>query len=176
MSRRSRRAEDEPGDRHRRRRCRASGLPSRSKQLRERPTTFWPGPARGRKSSSPISARRPISPRARRFAKNFFEAGGIEAVAAMTAHGSRRYARGLQDRRHASSPACARPTRSMRETRRRPSRALKAAGARHIYLAGRPGEREAALRGGRRAILHLRGLRRAGDTDRRLRYSGRQNG
>ena len=25
--------------------------------------------------------------------------------------------------------------------------ALKAAGARHIYLAGRPGEREAALRG-----------------------------
>ncbi len=34
----------------------------------------------------------------------------------------------------------------MRRKRARPSKALKAAGARHIYLAGRPGERETALR------------------------------
>ncbi len=38
--------------------------------------------------------------------------------------------------------------------------ALKAAGARHIYFAGRPGEREAALRAAGRADLHLRRLRR----------------
>ncbi len=44
------------------------------------------------------------------------------------------------------------------------AQALKAAGARHIYLAGRPGDAEAALRGRRRSIVHLRGLRRPGDT------------
>ena len=44
------------------------------------------------------------------------------------------------------SPACAPRTRSTRKTAIATVEALKAAGARHIYLAGRPGEREAALR------------------------------
>ncbi len=43
--------------------------------------------------------------------------------------------------------ACARPTRSMPSRRLAAARALQAAGAKHIYLAGRPGEQEAALRG-----------------------------
>ena len=77
------------------------------------------------------------------FAKNFFEAGGIEAVSrdgalALTGMPSRRRVRG--------SPACARRTRCTKLKLAAAARALKAAGARHIYLAGRPGEREAIYR------------------------------
>ncbi len=74
------------------------------------------------------------------FAKNFFEAGGIEAVggegkAAASAAGGIALAclcgsDKVYDRK---APAAA--------------QALKAAGVRHIYLAGRSGERETALRG-----------------------------
>jgi methylmalonyl-CoA mutase len=77
------------------------------------------------------------------FAKNFFEAGGIEAVsgegdAAALAAAFKRSGAVLAclcgaDRSYESEAAAA-------------VAALKTAGARHIYLAGQPGEREAALR------------------------------
>ena len=44
------------------------------------PTACWHKPARGRKSFSPISARIADFTARATFAKNFFEAGGIEAV------------------------------------------------------------------------------------------------
>ena len=78
------------------------------------------------------------------FAKNFFEAGGIEAVASESAEP--RPWRPPSKRPARPSPACAPPTRSTRRKRAAAAQALKAAGARHIYLAGRPGEREAALK------------------------------
>ena len=54
--------------------------------------------------------------------------------------------RRLQGVRRRPWPACARPTRSMPRKRLPPRRPFKPAGARHIYLAGRPGEQEPALR------------------------------
>jgi methylmalonyl-CoA mutase len=72
------------------------------------------------------------------FAKNFFEAGGIEAVegegaAAFTAS--------------SAALACLCGAGTAYDTdAEAAAAALKAAGARHIYLAGRPGEREPALR------------------------------
>ena len=47
------------------RRCPASASPSRSKRCAMPPTACWKQPARGRKSSSPISGGSPISPPAR---------------------------------------------------------------------------------------------------------------
>jgi len=77
------------------------------------------------------------------FAKNFFEAGGIESVggegdgtglaAAYTSAGTPLACLCSSDKVYEKDAAAA-------------AEALKAAGARHIYLAGRPGEREAALR------------------------------
>jgi methylmalonyl-CoA mutase len=79
------------------------------------------------------------------FAKNFFEAGGIEAVssdgfagrddmlAAFKASGARLACLCSSDKVYAAEAADA-------------ARALTAAGAAHIYLAGRPGELEAALK------------------------------
>jgi methylmalonyl-CoA mutase len=77
------------------------------------------------------------------FAKNFFEAGGIEGVsgdedavaiaAAFKASGT------------ASACLCSSDTVYESEAAKA-AQALKAAGARHIYLAGRPGEREAGFR------------------------------
>ena len=78
------------------------------------------------------------------FAKSFFETGGIEAVdtsgfndpaalaAAFKTSGAALACLCSSDKIHAEQAAAA--------------KALQAAGARHIYLAGRPGEREAALR------------------------------
>ena len=77
------------------------------------------------------------------FARNFFEAGGIEAVGGECA------AADLAAAFKASGAAIAclcgsdRAYDSEGETA---AAALKSAGARHIYLAGRPGAREAALR------------------------------
>ena len=78
------------------------------------------------------------------FAKNFFEAGGIEAVsgagdtsavaAEFKTSGAALACLCSADKIYDKEAAVAAP-------------ALKAAGARHIYLACRPGEREAALRG-----------------------------
>jgi methylmalonyl-CoA mutase len=79
------------------------------------------------------------------FAKSFFEAGGIEAIdtdgfsdpnalaAAFKASGAVLACLCSSDKVYAGQAAAA-------------ARALKAAGGRHIYLAGRPGEHEAALR------------------------------
>ena len=78
------------------------------------------------------------------FAKNFFEAGGIEAVtnegfaapadaaAAFTASGAALACICSSDTRYAADAQAA-------------AQALARAGARRIYLAGRPGEQEAAL-------------------------------
>ncbi len=75
------------------------------------------------------------------FAKNFFEAGGIEAVefsggdlaAAFKASGSALVCLCSSDEVYASEAAAA-------------ARALVAAGARHVYLAGRPGDLAEALK------------------------------
>ena len=79
------------------------------------------------------------------FAKSFFETGGIEAVdsdgfsdpaalaAAFKASGAALACLCSHDKVYAGHAAAA-------------AKALQAAGAKHIYLAGRPGEQEAALR------------------------------
>jgi methylmalonyl-CoA mutase len=79
------------------------------------------------------------------FAKSFFETGGIEAVdtegfsdpaalaAAFKASGAQLACLCSSDKVYAGQAAAA-------------AKALQAAGATHIYLAGRPGEQEAALR------------------------------
>jgi methylmalonyl-CoA mutase len=77
------------------------------------------------------------------FAKNFFEAGGIEAVgggddptplaAAFTSSGAALACLCGADKTYEGEAEAA-------------AAALKAAGARHIYLAGRPGARENGLR------------------------------
>ncbi len=99
------------------------------------------------------------------FAKNFFEAGGIEAVGGEgDAFKSRR-------QRPPRWPACARRTRSMTKRRRRRRRRSRPQAPAHLSCrtAGRTGGRAA---GRRRAVLYLRGLRCTSDTERRLRYSG----
>src|SRR5581483_2062017 len=80
------------------------------------------------------------------FARSFFEAGGIEAIdnegfsdpaalaAAWKASGAGLVCLCSQDKVYAQQAEAA-------------ARALQTAGARHIYLAGRPGEREAGFRG-----------------------------
>jgi methylmalonyl-CoA mutase len=80
------------------------------------------------------------------FAKSFFETGGIEAIdtqgfsdpaalaAAWTASGAALVCLCSSDKVYAQQAEAA-------------AKALQTAGARHIYLAGRPGELEAALRG-----------------------------
>ena len=79
------------------------------------------------------------------FAKSFFETGGIEAIdttgfadpealaAAFKASGAGVACLCSSDKVYAGQAAAA-------------AKALQAAGAKHIYLAGRPGEQEAALR------------------------------
>jgi methylmalonyl-CoA mutase len=79
------------------------------------------------------------------FAKSFFETGGIEAVdsegfadpaalvAAFKASGAQLVCLCSSDKVYAEHAAAA-------------AKALHVAGVRHIYLAGRPGEHEAALR------------------------------
>jgi methylmalonyl-CoA mutase len=75
-----------------------------------------------------------FTPRAS-FAKNFFEAGGIEAVG------------GEGSAANSVALACLCSSDKIYEKEgAAAAAALKAAGARHIYLAGRPGEREATLR------------------------------
>ena len=80
------------------------------------------------------------------FAKSFFETGGIEAIdtegfsdagalaAAWKSSGAALVCLCSQDKIYAQQAEAA-------------ARALQTSGARHIYLAGRPGEQEAALRG-----------------------------
>ncbi len=80
------------------------------------------------------------------FAKSFFETGGIEAIdsegfADPAALAARLQGLGRRDGLHLFLA-----TRSMPQQRPRRRKALHGAGARHIYLAGRPGDQEAALR------------------------------
>ena len=84
-----------------------------------------------------------FSPRAT-FAKNFFEAGGIEAVGGETIETA-----ALAGTFKASGAALACLCSSDKVYEKdavRAAQALTAAGARHIYLAGRPREQEAALK------------------------------
>ena len=109
--------------------------------------------ARGQKSFSPISARPPTSPRARHSRRAFsrpaasrLSTSGIDAtrtfadpsasasrVRAFKASGAALACLCSSDKVYAGQAVAA-------------AKALQAAGARHIYLAGRPGEQEAALR------------------------------
>ncbi len=87
------------------------------------------------------------------FAKNFFEAGGIEAIAAPLPEGETKLPRGDFSALASSFKSCGATLAclcSSDEVYAREAagtaQALSAAGARHIYLAGRPKELEAALR------------------------------
>ena len=104
------------------------------------------------------------------FAKNFFEAGGIEAVGGdgdgpALCHGLQATRRTplaclcSSDKVYEKDASCGR--RGAQGGRSAPHLSRRAAGRARGGAAG-----------GWRAILHLRGLRRTGDTDRRLRYSG----
>src|SRR6185436_19453452 len=78
------------------------------------------------------------------FAKNFFEAGGIEAVGGETVETP-----SLAAAFKASGAALACLCSSDKVYEKQAvaaAEALKAAGARHIYLAGRPRDQEAALK------------------------------
>jgi methylmalonyl-CoA mutase len=78
------------------------------------------------------------------FAKNFFEAGGIEAVGG-EAEGSSLVA---DFKRSGAALACLCASDKTYETEAANAAAvLKSAGAQHIYLAGRPGDHETAHRG-----------------------------
>jgi methylmalonyl-CoA mutase len=77
------------------------------------------------------------------FAKNFFEAGGIEAV------GGEEDVAALDRTFNTSGAALAclcGADKTYESEAATAAAALKAAGARHVYLAGRPGEREAQYR------------------------------
>jgi methylmalonyl-CoA mutase len=77
------------------------------------------------------------------FAKNFFEAGGIEAV---SGDGVDVPALAAAYKAAGTALACLCSTDKVYDKEvSAAAQALKAAGARHIYLAGRPGVREAAL-------------------------------
>lgn len=78
------------------------------------------------------------------FAKNFFEAGGIEAVSNETAERPP-LAQGYQESGTPLVCLCSADNVYENEAAAA-AQSLAAAGARHIYLAGRPGEREAAWR------------------------------
>ena len=107
------------------------------------PTVCSPQPARGRKSFWPRSAPKPNSPRAPCSRKNFFEAGGIEAVG-----GEAVDAPALAGAFKASGAALACLCSSDKVYEKAAvaaAQALKAAGARHIYLAGPPRDQETAL-------------------------------
>ena len=78
------------------------------------------------------------------FAKNFFEAGGIEAVGSESADLP---ALAAACKTAGAALVCLCSSDKIYERQAvAAAEALRAAGARHIYLAGRPGEREAALR------------------------------
>jgi methylmalonyl-CoA mutase len=79
------------------------------------------------------------------FAKNFFEAGGIEAVSGDGLAGLDHIGATFQASGAALACLCSSDEVYGREGAGA-SHALKQAGAKHIYLAGRPGDQESALR------------------------------
>jgi methylmalonyl-CoA mutase len=77
------------------------------------------------------------------FARNFFEAGGIEAVS----HDGDLAGLAARFQASGASLACLCASDQTYESEAAPAAAtLKAAGTRHIYLAGRPGKSEASYR------------------------------
>jgi len=87
-----------------------------------------------------LGAAAEFTPRAS-FAKNFFESGGIEAVEAAGSEIAGSY------KAAGAALTCLCSSDKVYEQEALAAiGAIKAAGGRHIYLAGRPGEREAALR------------------------------
>jgi methylmalonyl-CoA mutase len=81
------------------------------------------------------------------FAKNFFEAGGIEAVEAPGDAGIDPGALASAYQSAGAALVCLCSTDKLYDSKgSEAARVLEAAGARHIYLAGRPGEREAAFK------------------------------
>jgi methylmalonyl-CoA mutase len=79
------------------------------------------------------------------FAKSFFETGGIEAVDTDGFTDAAALAAAFKSSGAALACLCS-SDKVYAEQATAAAKALQAAGARHIYLAGRPGEREAALR------------------------------
>jgi methylmalonyl-CoA mutase len=81
------------------------------------------------------------------FAKNFFAAGGIEAVASDGVTGSDGAALAAAFKASGARLACLCSSDRVYEQRAAgAAKVLTAAGAAHIYLAGRPREQETALR------------------------------
>ena len=98
--------------------------------------------ARPRVFLATLGTQAEFTPRAS-FAKNFFEAGGIEAVGHDDGASSLAQAFATSG----AALACLCGADKTYESEAVPvAQALKTAGARHIYLAGRPGEHEAAFR------------------------------
>lgn len=79
------------------------------------------------------------------FAKSFFETGGIEALDSQGFSDSNALAEAFKASGSAIACLCS-SDKVYAEHAAAAAKALQAAGARHIYLAGRPGELEAALR------------------------------
>src|SRR5829696_460500 len=79
------------------------------------------------------------------FAKSFFETGGIEAIDTQGFADPAALAAAFQASGAAIACLCS-SDRAYAEHAVAAAKALQAAGAKHIYLAGRPGEQEAALR------------------------------
>jgi methylmalonyl-CoA mutase len=79
------------------------------------------------------------------FAKNFFEAGGIDAPSNDGGHSAADLAKAFKASGATLVCLCS-SDKVYEQEAVAAAEALKAAGAGHIYLAGRPGEREAALR------------------------------
>ena len=86
------------------------------------------------------------------FAKNFFEAGGIEAVS--SEEGPSLLAAAFKAAGAALACLCG-SDKTYESEAEAAAAALKTAGARHIYLAGRPGAKEATLRAaGLQSFIH----------------------
>jgi methylmalonyl-CoA mutase len=81
------------------------------------------------------------------FAKSFFEAGGIEAIETAGFADPAALAKAFKASRAALACLCS-SDKVYAAQAAAAAKALQDAGARHIYLAGRPGEKEAALRTG----------------------------
>lgn len=79
------------------------------------------------------------------FAKSFFEAGGIATISAIGATEAAALAAAYKSSGAALACLCS-SDKVYSDLAIAAARVLKDAGARHIYLAGRPGEQEAALR------------------------------
>jgi len=79
------------------------------------------------------------------FAKSFFETGGIEAIDTQGFADPAALATAFRASGAAIACLCS-SDKAYAEHAVAAAKALQAAGARHIYLAGRPGEQEAALR------------------------------